>query len=344
MMPTVKPLFHPQLVNDPFGDPALYIEFLFEKRALLFDLGEIQALPARKVLRVSHAFVSHTHMDHFIGFDHLLRICVGREKSLHMYGPPGFIAQLGHKLTAYSWNLVQNYPTNFTITATEYHPGGEATTARFRCRTGFQAEAETHAAVVDGVLLEEESFRVRAAHLDHRIPCLAFALEEKQHINVWKNRLDELGLPTGPWLRELKLAVMRGLPDDEPFRVCWREGGTHRERVFPLGRLKQGILRIVPGQKIAYVVDAIYHQDNAARIVELARGADLLFSEAYFLEEAAERAAHTYHLTAHQAGRLARAAGVKRLIPFHFSARYEGHEQALYREAERGFAGAIPGH
>ena len=33
------------------------------------------------------------------------------------------------------------------------------------------------------------------ALLDHDIPCLGFALEEKLHMNVWKNRLQELGLP-----------------------------------------------------------------------------------------------------------------------------------------------------
>ena len=38
----MRPLFHPKLVNDPFGDPALYVDCLFEKRALMFDLGDIR--------------------------------------------------------------------------------------------------------------------------------------------------------------------------------------------------------------------------------------------------------------------------------------------------------------
>ena len=80
----MRPLFHPSLVNGRCGDPTVYVETLFEKRGLLFDLGEIAALPPRKLQRIDQIFVSHAHIDHFIGFDHLLRLLVGRETSVHL--------------------------------------------------------------------------------------------------------------------------------------------------------------------------------------------------------------------------------------------------------------------
>ena len=333
----MRPVIHPYLVNDPFGDPGLYAEFLYEKRALLFDLGDLHALPTRKLLRVSHVFVSHMHMDHFCGFDRLLRVCLGRDKALYLLGPPGLIRQVGHKLAAYTWNLVQNYATDLAITVGEFHPSGCLTTGVFRCQNGFKPEGLRSSEVSDCLLLVNEHIQVRTAVLDHGTPCLAFALEEKCHVNIWKNRVEALGFSVGPWLRDLKTAILREDPDDTPFRVWWRSGGAMNETVVPLGSLKGEIAEIVPGQKVVYVTDVRDSDENCKRIAALAAGADILFIEAPFLEEDAEIAARKNHLTAARAGDIARRAEVRRVVPVHFSPRYSGQAGRLIDEVERAF-------
>jgi ribonuclease Z len=86
---------------------------------MLFDLGDLAPLPARALLSVSEILVSHAHMDHFIGFDQWLRVVLGRDKTVRLFGPEGFIERVAHKLGGYSWNLVQGYPTDLTLQVTE---------------------------------------------------------------------------------------------------------------------------------------------------------------------------------------------------------------------------------
>lgn len=337
----MTPLLHPFLVNDRFGDPALFVDVKFERRALLLDLGDLHALDPRKILRLSDIFVSHAHLDHFVGMGQALRVLLGRDKQVRLTGPAGFIDRVGHALAAYSWNLVDRYSAELRFTVTEVLSASRARRAVFRLKGAFGREAVETCDLDGGLVLDDDTFQVRAAVLDHRIPCLAFAVQERAHVNVWKDRLARRGLAVGPWLRELKRAVVRGAPDETPIRAACREGGEPGERVLPLGTLKRDILQIVPGQKIAYVVDALYSEDNVGRIVELARGADILFIEAAFARQDAGRAADRYHLTTEQAGRLGRLAGVRRLEPFHFSPRYAGQEARLRAEVEEAFGGPL---
>lgn len=322
----MRPIVSAELVNGVLGDPALYLDFRDERRSLLFDLGDIGRLMPRKILRLSDVFVSHAHMDHFAGFDRLLRVCLGRHEGVRLYGPPGFIDRVEHKLAAYTWNLVERYPGDFTLYVHEVAPDGNMKAARFRANARFAREALPQERALGGVLREEPRFRVRAAFLDHGIACLGFALEENVHVNVWKTRLAEMGLEPGPWLGELKQAVAEERPDDTPIL-----GRT-------LGELKARLLEFAPGQKLAYVTDLVYSAENEARVAELAADADVLYIESVFLSSEAEHAARKHHLTAAQAGRIARAARAKTVVPFHFSPRYEGREAELLAELQSSLA------
>jgi len=329
----MKSTFQAHLVNPPNGDPALYVRLRWQGAALLFDLGRIDRLEAGALMCVTSVFVSHTHMDHFIGFDRLLRVFLAREARLRLFGPPGIIDNVCGKLSGYTWNLVDDYPLTFEVT--EVSPQ-QRTTVRLRAAQRFAVEpvdseaSDTPATLLQ--LVDEPGYRVDAVQLDHKIPCLAFRVHEATHLNVDTTALARFGVPPGAWLNTLKTAVRSGVAADTP--ITLPSGAT-----APLHTLRADLLIESPGQRIVYVTDARFSADNIERILMLARGADLLVCETPFLEANREHAEARAHLTARQAGALARWAGVRHLKVFHFSARHEGAGEELRREAEDEFAG-----
>ncbi|MBM4124628.1 MAG: ribonuclease Z [Nitrospira sp.] len=338
----MTPSFSSYLVNEPFRDPGLYVEVRWAKRALLFDLGDNEALGPTRLLRAGDLFVSHTHMDHFIGFDRILRVALGRGKTLRLFGPPGLIANVTGKLRGYTWNLVDGYP--LTLDVSEFHPH-EIRSAAFRAGEGFLPNEAPPRATPGRLpdlpfpVLEDPMFTVRAVALNHRIPSFAYALQEQFHINVNKEKLRAAGLPVGSWLKDVKHYLWQGQPDDFRFTATLYFEHRREERAFVLGDLRDRFLTITRGQKLAYVVDARYDPDNEAKVVALAKGADVFYCEAPYLDCDADKARERYHLTARQAGLLARQAGARQVVVFHFSPRYTGRGDELVREAQRAFEG-----
>jgi ribonuclease Z len=333
----MKQSFHPRLINDPFSDPGLFIPLLFQKRALLFDLGDMSCLSPRDILKISHAFVTHTHMDHFIGFDTLLRLLLGRDKEIHLFGPYPFLKHVEAKLNSYTWNLVENYESILSFRVTEIQ-GEKALVQRYESRNRFEPADPPREFPFSGRLLTERSFTVDAAVFDHKVDCLGLSLKEHFSINIIKEKLKELGLPVGPWLTRFKRAIHEGSDPSGEFKVSWQdEAGVAREERFALGRLSEKIARISPGQKITYITDIIGSPENIARAVELAMDSDRLFIEAAFLEADKDMARHKYHLTAREAGLIAARARVKELSLFHYSPRYFGREKELHEEAMAAF-------
>jgi ribonuclease Z len=333
----MRPSFHPRLINDPFSDPGLFIPFLFEKRALMFDFGELHTLSPRDLLKVTHVFVTHMHMDHFIGFDTLLRIFLGREKELHLFGPPDFFSHVEGKLAGYTWNLVHEYQNNFSLRVTEVHPD-RTITRIYMCKDRFKPKRIQTEESFSGVLLKEPSFHVEAALLDHRVPCLGLSLVENFYVNIIKEGLRELGIPVGPWINRFKTALYEKRDLESDFIVSWEERRTRiREERYNLGDLATKIARISPGQKITYITDIIGSPENYEKVVQLAQKADHLFIEAAFMDSEKKTALEKYHLTAKEAGELAKKAEVRQFTLFHFSPRYNHRAEDIKREALEAF-------
>ncbi|HTL63045.1 MAG TPA: hypothetical protein VL261_15475 [Nitrospira sp.] len=338
----MTPSFSSYLVNDCFGDPGVYVEVRWSKRALLFDLGQNDSLGSTRLLRAADLFVSHTHMDHFIGFDAVVRVALGRGKTLRLYGPPGLIENVHGKLRGYTWNLVDGYP--LTIEVREFWPQ-EVRQAIFHAANGFLAPVPAvHPLAVHHrtglfTVLDDPMFTVTAVALNHRIPSFAYALEERFHININKQKLHDAGLPVGGWLKDVKQHLWAGQPSDFRFTAVLFDEHRRMEREFMLGDFAREFLTISRGQKIAYVVDTRYDDENEAKIVALAKEADVFYCESPYLDIDAEKARDRYHLTARQAGIMARKAGARDLVVFHFSPRYTGQGDAIEQEAQEAFRG-----
>lgn len=322
----MKPGFHLRLINGYFEDPCVYIRIPWEKRALQFDIGDIRRLSTSEIYRLTDVFVTHTHIDHFIGFDTLLRTVLRREAPLNIYGPRNIAACVEGKLRGYAWNLIKDYPTIINVFA---YDGKTLSQTVFRAENRFRKEAVGKSAS-DGVLLQDPRFRVKAAKLDHDIPCLAYSIEEEFHINIDKDRLLKKGLSVGPWLTEFKKILRDGPESDRSINI---HGKSYDVKGL------SDIAGITKGQKISYATDIAMTRKNMTELVKLVKDSDVFYCEAYFLEKDRERALERFHLTAKTCGSLARAAGVKKLALIHFSPKYSDCPELVIKEAMEAFSG-----
>lgn len=167
-----------------------------------------------------------------------------------------------------------------------------------------------------GVVLEDETFEVRAFPVVHRGPgCLGYLFREKPRRPFLPERAEALGIPVGPIRRQLVNGETVTLPDGRTI---------HPDEVLGPDR---------PGISLALLGDTAQVTD----LVEAVRGVDLLVSEATYLKSDLELARRFGHLTAAQAAWLAREAGARALVLTHLSQRYRVRD--ILEETEPLFPG-----
>jgi len=164
--------------------------------------------------------------------------------------------------------------------------------------------------IKDGVLIDDESFRLSAFPVSHRGPgCYGFVFEESSRRPFLPERAEELGVPAGPIRADLVNGLSVTLPGGKVISP---------EDVLGPSRL---------GTRLVHVGDC----GRTDGLIEYCRGADGLVIEATYLDIEADMAREFGHLTALQAAQLAHDAGVGKLLLTHISRRYR--EREIYEEA-----------
>lgn len=164
---------------------------------------------------------------------------------------------------------------------------------------------EVNAAGSD-VIFENEELTVSTLPMKHRIPCNGFLFREKpRQRRILPEKLEEYGIPISK-IQDLK-------------------EGKDIELAGDLIPNRQITGEPQPSRAYAFCSDTLYSED----LLPLITGVDLLYHEATFMNDSAERASMTFHSTTIQAATIAKKAAVSNLLIGHFSAKYEDLELIL---------------
>lgn len=199
-----------------------------------------------------------------------------------------------------------------------YAPPGlaEAITALLRCsHTVLSFPLQFHALESPGIIYEDTYLSIETIPMEHGVSCFGFVFREKPK----SRRINKETLP----------------PDlSVPDILQLKEG---KDLHHPDGslRYRNEVLTLPPrrSRTYAYCSDTRYNE----RIVPLIKGVDLLYHEATFMQDQADKAISRYHSTTLEAATIAHKAQVGQLLIGHYSSRYRKIEPLL-QEAQTVFA------
>ncbi|MFE9429515.1 ribonuclease Z [Streptomyces sp. NPDC006640] len=231
----------------------------------------------------------------------LNRICVTHFHGDHALGLPGVIQRVN--LDRVPHEVTAHYPLS-----------GQHFFERLRHSTAYRETVGITEAPVadDGVLATTPAYTLEARRLSHPVESFGYRLVEPDGRRMLPERLAEHGIK-GPDI-----------------------GVLHREGTLR-GVSLDDVSEVRRGQRFAFVMDTRLCEGVDA----LAEDCDLLVIESTFLDGDHQLASDHGHLTAGQAGRVAKEAGVRHLVLTHFSQRYSDPAAFEHEARAAGFDGEL---
>ena len=329
-MPKPFRYLEPTFFAGLFDDPLLLVRIRPSGRALLFDCGKVHHLAKRVFTSIDAVFISHAHMDHFMGMDSVIRHSHASPRTVEVFGPPGISGRMAHKFACYDWNLADTFWGNFRVGEVG---GGEVASTLYRGADRFAACPD---GVRGGEVYGNRFLTVTAELCEHRIEVLAFRVTEGEAFVLDDLRLAQEGVVKGAWLRGLEKLFHTGRMEGTPIEYPERVGDRVEERRAPdAGGLYRSIMKMEVPASIGYVTDIGFTPENLERLTGLLGGVTLLVCECAFLAAEEKKARLSRHLCTRDLNVILDRLRPRYLLPMHFSKSYQGgSSEALYREIE----------
>lgn len=319
---TAQALTTIRLVNGSIGDPVLYLDYPGATNAILFDAGDNAALSLKELGDLECVFITHHHVDHFIGLDRIIRANIDQDKVLHLFGPPGTIQKAYDRIKSYEYSF---FPFQMIrVKITELH-AGFVRSGLLECTKKFPEPTLVDEPWAGGVCYQTPHFSVQAVPVEHTVPCFAYALTESSGYHPDPAKIARGSLRPGGWIAEVLNQLRSGTSLDSRLSVG---GGS-----YTLGGLAEEFFTQTTGAKIVFITDTLYSEAVQPSLVKLAKGATRLYCDSFYLKTHLKQALKHKHMIASHAAELAKAAKVEQLELIHFSQRYQGDYQPLIDEA-----------
>lgn len=272
------------------------------------ECGDASKLTVKEIQNAQAIFISHTHIDHFINFDSMVRHQIGVQRRIVIVGPKGMAKQVQSRILGYTWNLIEQQAITYEIR--ELVSDNEV--IHYEIQPPIW-ELKEIGKSQGNVLFKEKGFQVTGVLLDHKIPTVAYKFQEEDTLKITLNAEEFKG---GRWVQTLKNAF------------------ANQEDVLEIevnGKLYQAkelyhLLHIQKGDTLGIIMDHAAHAENHSKIKAHFKGCRRVYIESFYKQEDKALAEINFHSYTEQSAKIIKEAEVVEPIPVHFSRKYSSEE------------------
>ena len=313
-------MFNATIKSEIDEDICILIQVDNHSYNYICDCGEASNLSVKDCQNTNAIFLSHTHIDHFVNFDTILRHQIGIKRRVVICGPKDITKQVQSRIQSYCWNLIAEDAITYEIR--EITEQGVIKRAELKPPFWEINEIDDLNTVA---IFETEDFQVDYTVLDHKTPSMAYLFKGHDTLKI---NIKDTAYKGGKWINELKVAFL--LKKENKVIVI----DNKKYKASDLFHL----IAVKKGKTLGVILDHAASVENHEKIQLLFSNIDTVLIESFYKAGDKTFAEANFHSYSSASGAIMKRCNVKEAIPVHFSRKYKAEDiQELITEFKTAF-------